>query len=69
MVKLFWVTETKQTIHFECVSVKLSVASVAGDHVYWCNWIIFYIEGNHQASIRGSQVMGPLTMLAIQREP
>lgn len=41
MVKLFWVTETRQAIHFECISVKLSVDSMAGDHVYWWNWIIF----------------------------
>lgn len=50
MVKLFWVTENRQAIHFECISVKLSVDSVAGDHVHWWKWIIFYIEGNHKGS-------------------
>lgn len=69
MVKLFWVAETRQAIHFEWISVKLSLDSVAGDHVCWWNWIILY-KGNHQASIHGAQVMGPLTMMStIQREP
>lgn len=52
MVKLFWVTESRQAIHFESISVKLSVDFVAGDCVYWWNWIIFYIQVNHQASTR-----------------
>lgn len=54
MVKLFWVTETRKAIHFECISVKLSVDYVAGDHVYWWNCIIFYIQGNRQASTCGA---------------
>lgn len=50
MVRLFWVTENR---HFECISVKLSVDFVVGDHIYWWKWIIFHIQGNHQASTEG----------------
>lgn len=43
MVKLFLVTDSRQAIHFECISVKLSVDSVASDHVYWWKLILFFI--------------------------
>ena len=41
MVKLFLVTEGKQAIHVEYISVKMSIDSGAGDHVYWWKWVLF----------------------------